>query len=241
MLSWQLASVALVAARGHGRPLALGQDGRAARGDDRRRRRGRLRDRGRRPCRGPLSPSGARPRRRRPDRGWRSARRLREFRLGRRSVQGGCDHDPDRRLRARGRRQRGRGRPDPPAQHRPARVRAAAERRRRRGGSEARLRQRRRARLLDRPSRLRQRQRRRSRRPRRDRARAPARRVERRRGLDATTRTGGTIRATPRLRCSAIERHLASADPASPPPVPAQRRVPTWRSCAGSTPGLPAA
>ena len=45
MLTWQLASVALVAARGRGRPLALGQDRRAPRRDDRGRRRRRLRPR----------------------------------------------------------------------------------------------------------------------------------------------------------------------------------------------------
>ena len=67
-------------ARGHGRPLALGQDGRAAGGDDRRRRRGRLRARRRRARVGPLSPSGARRHARCAGRGRCPTRRLRQLR-----------------------------------------------------------------------------------------------------------------------------------------------------------------
>ena len=129
-------------------------------------------------------------------------------------LAGRRDHHPDRRLRARGRRQRGRGRPDPRAQHRPARVRAAAQRRRRRRRGRAGLRQRRRPRPVDRRHRLRERQRRRSRRPRRRRAGAPPGRG---RAGRRPPRYDPHWWHDPRNAAAAvreIERRLAAADPA---------------------------
>ena len=130
------------------------------------------------------------------------------------------------------------GRPGAAAEHRPARVRAAAQRHRGGGGRGAGLRQRRRPRLLDRRGRLRQRQRRRGRRPRRRGPGPPAGRDERRRRRPSTTRTGGTTRATPRRRCGEIERRLAAADPAHRRRVRAQRRAPTSAGCGALDRGI---
>ena len=242
MLSWQLRQRRPGRGRGHRRALALGQDRRAARGDDRLRLRRRLRRSSPPAGRWPARPR--RPRPRPPPRCSRSRRwspaAAAPGRL-RRPARGGRDDDPDRRLGARGRRRRGRGRPGPAAEHRPARVRAAPERHRGRGRRRAGLRQRRRARRMDRRGRLRQRQRRRGRRPRRRRSRTacPASRAGRR-GLALSTRTGGTTPATPRPRCA-----RSSAD--WPPPTPrsaaefeAQRRRATSAELRGLDRGIAA-
>ena len=223
MLSWQLASVALVAARGHRRPLALGQDRRAAGSDDRLRLRRRLRPRrrGQRarppPARGAARHGrrGARPSSSSPP----AAGRPGPTRGGRLEVVatttvigdwvrevGGDAVSVDQVLRA---------------EHRPARVRAAAQRHRGRRRRLAGLRQRRRARRLDRRGRLRQRQRRRGRRPRRRRPGPPPGRGERAPRRPRSTRTGGTTRATPRPRCA---RSSAGWPPPTPPAAASSKR-----------------
>ena len=183
------------------------------------------------------------------------ARRLRAGRGRlRRAARGGGDDHRGRRLGARGRRRRGRGRAGPGAEHRPARVRAAAQRRRRRGGRRAGLRQRRRPRRLDRRGRLRQRQRRRGRRPRRRRARPAAgrggggrgRRVRpalvarpaQRRGRGRRDRTPpGRRRPGPPapLRGNA-ERYLGAPAAARPRHRPLHRRGPAGAAQAGHRP-----
>ena len=107
--------------RGGGRPLALGEDERTSRRDDRDCLRRGVRAGGARqvgsaagtPCRACAGGTHFGPARRR-------LRRLgvREWR----AVEGHCDDHPDRGLRPGGRRQRRTGGPDPPAQHRPPRL-----------------------------------------------------------------------------------------------------------------------
>ena len=145
------------------------------------------------------------------------ARRLRRE-LGPTALgpEGRRDDDADRRLDARGRRRRGARAPDPAAQHRPARLRAAAGRRRGGRGREARVPERRRARRLDGHRDLERRRlagasstsARRCPCACRARARGPRPR--------ATTRTGGTTRATPRRPC-------ARSATRSSPPIPPRR------------------
>ena len=225
--------------RGHGRPLALGQDERPAGGDDRLRLRRRLRPRRRGSGAGPRrSRAAARPS---PRRRWSLAcsPRLRCGRARRRGQLevvatttqigdwvrevGGAAVSVDQVLQPN----------TDPHEYEPR-----PERRRGRGGRRAGLRQRRRPRRLDRRDRRRQRQRRRA-----SSTSAPpspiacrASRAGRRRR--STTRTGGTTRATPRPRC-------ARSSAASPPPTPptaassSATRAPTSAGCGASTAGSP--
>ena len=183
MRTWQLGQRRSRRRRGNGRALALGQDRRAARGDDRGRRRRRLRSlplRGRWPApgrRSSLPPAWRRPLCSPPAAAAARTPRSGQLQVVATTTQigdfvrevGGNAVAVDQILQPN----------TDPHEYEPRPSDVARGRR-----GEARLRQRRQPRQLDRPGRLRQRQRRQGRRSRRDRAGAAPRRVERGGGLE---------------------------------------------------------
>ena len=225
--------------RGDRRPLALGQDRCPAGGDDRLRRRCRLRARRARSSALARVPRGAAALAAAAVVAGAAGRRLRRLRLG---GDGKLDVVATTTQIGDWVREVGGsavvGRPDPAAEHRPARVRAAAERRRGRGRREPRLRQRRQPRLpgSTRSSPTAAATRRSSTSAPRSRSGCRARRAAPR--PRSTTRTGGTTRATPRPRCGEIERQLAARRPRRTAPASSATPTPTSRGCATLDAGI---